>query len=210
MTKELVVARYKENPDKWLSINQPDLKVTIYNKGDQDDRFVSLPNVGREAGTWLHHIISNYDNLADLTIFAQGDCVPHYNQLIEFAKMVYPPFNPYYMLSEVVYKLDWETHEFDTPATRHEMQARGIEPATVTQNNKTMWENVFKDSMPVPLEAPCGGQFAVTKENIQRLPLSFYVKLNSLIMSRPMGAWEMEPLWNYIFKKPLTDFKDIE
>ena len=32
---------------------------------------------GREAGTWLHHIVTNYDRLADRTVFLQGDPFDH-------------------------------------------------------------------------------------------------------------------------------------
>ena len=31
-----------------------------------------LPNVGRESHTYLHHIVSNYDSLADWTVFSQA------------------------------------------------------------------------------------------------------------------------------------------
>ena len=40
-------------------------------------RVIALPNRGREAGTWLHHIVSNYDRLADRTVFMQGDPFDH-------------------------------------------------------------------------------------------------------------------------------------
>jgi hypothetical protein len=104
MSIDLVIARYKENIS-WLhqvpdSINT----IYIYNKDDTCKRplnrygtvvrsyqinpptldvptsrskIISLPNVGREADTYLEHIIQNYDNLADLTIFSQGDPFPH-------------------------------------------------------------------------------------------------------------------------------------
>ena len=31
-----------------------------------------LPNVGRESHTYLHHIVNNYDKLADWTVFSQA------------------------------------------------------------------------------------------------------------------------------------------
>jgi len=33
---------------------------------------VALPNVGREGHTYLHHIVNNYENLADWTVFSQA------------------------------------------------------------------------------------------------------------------------------------------
>merc|ERR1719248_86361 len=31
-----------------------------------------LPNVGRESHTYLHHIVDNYENLANWTVFTQA------------------------------------------------------------------------------------------------------------------------------------------
>ena len=33
---------------------------------------IQLPNIGRESHTYLHHIVSRYDTLADVTLFLQG------------------------------------------------------------------------------------------------------------------------------------------
>lgn len=37
---------------------------------------IELPNVGREAHTFLHHILKNYDTLADVTFFVNGGTGP--------------------------------------------------------------------------------------------------------------------------------------
>ena len=68
---QIVVARYNEDI-KWLL---PFKDVTIiYNKGQylpllNSFNFINLDNVGRESHTYLYHIIENYDNLSDKTIF---------------------------------------------------------------------------------------------------------------------------------------------
>lgn len=77
---EIVVARYNEKLD-WLK-NEPFNKhpVTIYNKGINDDFYkasniknvVQLENVGRCDHTYIYHIIENYDNLAEVTVFLPG------------------------------------------------------------------------------------------------------------------------------------------
>ena len=48
----------------------------VYNKSNKLIEFnssnvkvVSLPNIGREGETYLNHIISNYENLNDYTLF---------------------------------------------------------------------------------------------------------------------------------------------
>jgi hypothetical protein len=77
---EIVVSRYNEKLD-WLN-NAEFAKhaAIVYNKGPNDDftkavninKVIKLPNVGREAHTYLHHIINNYYNLADVTVFLPG------------------------------------------------------------------------------------------------------------------------------------------
>ena len=72
MSIELVVARYLEDLS-WLNNIPRQITARIYDKSPTGD----LPNVGREAHTYLHHICENYDALPDLTIFAQGKPFDH-------------------------------------------------------------------------------------------------------------------------------------
>jgi hypothetical protein len=39
-------------------------------------RWAPLPNVGRESGTWLHHIESQYEALPERTVFMQARPAP--------------------------------------------------------------------------------------------------------------------------------------
>lgn len=80
---ELVVARYNENL-KWLDTIPSDVKVTVYNKGQHlEYPNTPLQNIGRESDTYLQHIILNYNNIADRTIFVQGDPFYHVDNLLE-------------------------------------------------------------------------------------------------------------------------------
>lgn len=97
MTVELVVARYNENLS-WLKKVSKKIKITIYNKGknDIDFPFISLPNIGRESHTYLYHIIKNYDNLSDKTIFCQGDTIFHSPGFLDLLKNIdkFEPVQP--------------------------------------------------------------------------------------------------------------------
>jgi hypothetical protein len=66
---ELVLAHFNEDPswsDPYASVR------TIYCKGSQVSGCIPLENIGREGHTYLHHIVTNYDNLADWTVFSQA------------------------------------------------------------------------------------------------------------------------------------------
>jgi hypothetical protein len=77
---ELVVSRYNENLE-WIKL-EPFNKypIIVYNKGINEDfaktdnikKIEKVPNVGRETHTYLYHIIQNYHNLAEVTIFLPG------------------------------------------------------------------------------------------------------------------------------------------
>jgi hypothetical protein len=88
---EIVVARYNEdlNWTKEYPFNQ--FKYTIYNKGTNDnfaipplyrDKIIQLPNVGRCDHTYLYHIVSNYTQLAPITIFLPGSTQLHYKKVV--------------------------------------------------------------------------------------------------------------------------------
>ena len=77
---QIIISRYNEDLE-WLKeepFNQ--YPVIVYNKGPNTDfyhapnitQIIPVKNVGRCDHTYLYHIIENYDNLADITIFLPG------------------------------------------------------------------------------------------------------------------------------------------
>jgi len=80
VSKVIVVSRYNENLE-WLKEYPFNLyPVIIYNKGTNDNfykpdkliKIINIENVGRESHTYLYHIIHNYDNLHDISVFLPG------------------------------------------------------------------------------------------------------------------------------------------
>jgi len=77
---QLVISRYNENLE-WINEDPYNrYENIIYNKSDNSDfskskktkKIVSLPNVGRCDHTYLYHVVKNYDNLANITVFLPG------------------------------------------------------------------------------------------------------------------------------------------
>ena len=78
MNFDVVIAKYKEDVS-WVdniahSWADAEIRKFIYSKDENEDNpnYIRLPNVGREADTYLNHIIRNYDDLAEYTLFSQG------------------------------------------------------------------------------------------------------------------------------------------
>jgi hypothetical protein len=72
---DVVIASYGEDlrwmswlPDSWRHF----VYCTKADRTDLPDGAVILPNVAREAGQYLHHLATRYDELADITLFLQG------------------------------------------------------------------------------------------------------------------------------------------
>ena len=78
MQYQIVVARYNEDISYLLLLNDI---LLIYNKGEDNIpvycNTIKLPNIGRESHTYLYHIVNNYNNLADKTMFIQGKILDH-------------------------------------------------------------------------------------------------------------------------------------
>ncbi|CAE8640328.1 unnamed protein product [Polarella glacialis] len=79
---EVVESQFNENLS-WQSklvagFDSP--QISIYTKGSGEGakewspkmEIHKLPNIGRESHTYLHHIMENYDKLADWTVFTQA------------------------------------------------------------------------------------------------------------------------------------------
>lgn len=76
---DIIVARYNEDLSWTLEYPFSQFKYIIYNKGKNDyfekknvKNIINIPNVGRCDHTYLYHIITNYENLADVNVFFPG------------------------------------------------------------------------------------------------------------------------------------------
>jgi hypothetical protein len=81
MRIDVVVARYREDIS-WIS--DPvfrNYNVLVYNKYEQSG--LVLPNIGRESHTYVYHIVQNFDNLADVTAFVQGNPFDHCSTILK-------------------------------------------------------------------------------------------------------------------------------
>ena len=81
----IVIARYKEEV-AWLNDLPADCRVYLYNKGPEiapgtlrpDIVVHALPNTGREAQTYLHHLRRHFKaDESEFTVFAQADPFEH-------------------------------------------------------------------------------------------------------------------------------------
>jgi len=172
MRRTLVVAKHHEDVS-WLAQIPADWgKVIVYDKG-----LGELPNwPGREAHTYLHHIVSQYDILDGEIVFAQGrpfdHCPGFMENLINDEVKVYG-------WSEICTTRDGQPHISGLPMDDY-VKAMGLQP-------------------PIEYRFVCGAQFRVSAEQIKKHGKLFYENLLFASKAEPRIAYLLERVWQVIF-----------
>jgi len=188
----VVIARYNENIDWVKTVTH---NIYLYNKGgDNIPNSINLPNVGREAQTYLYHIVKNYEKLDDYTVFLQGNPFDH-------------AFHDHYpsieMFNNVTFKKDF--YPFNRKDLNYYTCTLLGEPFLNKDLVKFCHDHDFTlDVKNNIVEFVQGAQFAVSKQSIHKKDKSIYEKLlYSLSNNDPDQpskeyAHVMERLWKYI------------
>lgn len=223
MIKEIVVSRYKEIVYKWIKNVPPDVRITLYNKAPQPQfkfcdavlelahRVECLPNIGREGHTYLHHIVHNYHNLADITFFSQGDPRPHlWGQSI-------PSFFDFEDATVSASKMRLVSNMGSRSKTAGWLLGNPMPDHIFTKKSNTRWGTVKPSvytfpawwetyvQLPIPdsktVQFSWGGIFSVTKPYILSYSLDYYEQLLQTLSTdiNPEEGHFLERAWSYIF-----------
>jgi hypothetical protein len=204
MSYKIIVARYNENID-WLNCEISN--CIIYNKGDKLDieNEICLENVGRESETYLHYIITNYDNLPDVVVFTQAKISDHKGS------------------DDVNYLINIKNEALKDSKSqnffRHNDRGKNIyfDKEWNLRNNCYFLQDNYKNNNPItffewfknnidinypnPIYFYCNAIFAVKKEIIINRPVEYYKKL-ILEVNHHINSTEghfFERSWYYIF-----------
>lgn len=215
---EFVVAHYNEDL-LWLLDVQD--SVTVYSKGVTGigitpSHHAILPNIGREGHTYLHHVITNYDTLPDVIIFAQGRVFDHIAYSAYQMKAAASALCPSDLLTFPPHELEC----FDTWYGKHLdlYPAHYVWPLeTLCEERRAIVEAPFRPAeyferfigngnIPLKIAWQDGATFAVTKELIRRYPRTFYQNLaeamfgGSMAVNDPETGHFMEKFWLALWK----------
>jgi hypothetical protein len=196
---DVVVARSKESL-QWIDEMVAGTKVTrvfVYDKQEggahqqqmQHQHYEPLPNVGREAHTFLHHIVKHYDDLADETVFLQGYPFDHE-----------PSLDRYSVLMEG--RCKYATYATCEPVSVHPLYYDG------SCRCKALFRTVYPQdddvtTVPDHLLFSSGAQYIVKREGIRLHPRETYAKLLEKSRTDERFPWDMERLWLYVFSESL-------
>lgn len=189
---ELVVARHAEDL-AWLRRVPKAFAVTVYNKGDALPHTTPLPNIGREAHTYLHHIAERYDNLADLTVFVQGHPFDHAPDLHDRLRGLAAG-------SESVDDFHWFGFLADTDDSRGRRLfvpwSKNPERAELPLDE--FHQQIFGESGPAAYRFFVGAQFAVTREAAHRRSIDFYRQARDVASAFTLAPHCFERCWDRI------------
>lgn len=192
MEKKIVISRYNEDVS-W--VKHLDFKYTIYNKGEDDipEPNIKLPNLGREAQTYLNFIISNYHTLDDSCgyFFLQGSPFDH---LVVFENINDKHFRDFESFGGFSFN---ETTK--GPVNYNFPSGLPIlEFCNILFNN-----NPFPDGH---VRFKLGAQFCVTGKVIRNRCIEFYKFINDrLLKKNPIEGHILERIWHVIFNVNIED-----
>ena len=219
MINSLIISRFNENLN-WLEAHQ-NFNIVIYNKGDQltsntFKNIIKIDNVGRESHTWLYHIVENYNNLDDVSIFLQGriddlDCMS-YKDPKEYLKKVSKTGFAVSRLG-LLGPSHWENNVGIEHKPKYADQWYKNEISRSEYGFREFAKKIFPE-IPIFVATSYGGCFAVKKELILSHNLSFYKKLLKSVSNHknPIEGHYLERLWCYMFTKNsllIDSLKDV-
>lgn len=188
---KVVIARYQEDVS-WAN-GIPN--CIIYNKSNSQPNtihpVIQLPNIGREGHTYLHHIITNYDQLDDYLVFLQGypfDHSPHLE----------------HKLKDFIYRINEKNEFIPFEYISQKIVNSNIErcPGDITLQLIPTYKKIFNlDKTNHPFVFGAGAQFIVSKQSILSRPKSFYQNMITLLDYdiNPPEGFVIERFWNMIF-----------
>jgi hypothetical protein len=210
MNFEIVISHFCEKLD-WIHKIKSIDKI-IYEKGKGNTKkqncpfyksdivanklkIITLPNIGRESHTWLYHIVNNYNNLAEYTIFVQGNPLDHYSEIIETLLNLPNSLSGLFEFSTGCYSL-CDVCIIERPSEWNRFQIFPQEVYDSFFSTKNKW-----------FLYGCGAQYIVHKKCIINKPLDFYIDLYQYLVKQyevdpnkhSHVPWTLERLWPSIF-----------
>jgi hypothetical protein len=200
----IVIARYNESLDWLNTCLTPHQRraVWIYNKGPDsvsidgvpDSQIQNLPNVGREAHTYLTHIIQQWDKLPKHVYFLQADPFPHIEiqDTFDSVQTWFERWTDQIINRGFSQNVNWDVHanDFHEPFTEQTPWTFG----------EWLEKNTGK-KFGYPLMWFIGACFGCSRNQIKYRTREYYEGLRDQLMTvKPEVAYYLERAWFYVFQ----------
>jgi hypothetical protein len=212
---KFVISKYKEDISWVKDISS----YIVYNKDESNinEEYVNIPNIGREAHTYLYHIITNYDKLDDLTCFLQGNPFDHlvvplshienikidgYLPIcrIETCDINGGPQNPYLEMDKVFFsKYFLNKPQFINYSTGAQFI---VSRETILNRSKEFYENVLEDFKRTDIPERLSMLFG---KDVDPHAFEYFKEVGDTNRM----PWLLERVWSIIFDKNYKTIYDI-
>ena len=201
---EVVVCRYGEDL-AWTRNLPRGIRLTIYDKSPEDQPSWPgshpLANHSRDDFACLHHLVERYDDLAELTVFAQGrpfDHAPDLHRIIRGYAQGEQGTRPDFAWLGFL----WET---DDARGRPSFVTWSKNPERRELNLEGFFQALWGEPAPEKVRYVGGSQFALSKTAAHRRSKAFYQKARDVSRTFPDAAHAFERTWDRIFMAPPLD-----
>jgi len=170
-------------------------------KPENADELILRENYGREAGHYLNYIIERWDDLADTTVFMQGDPWPHAAVWGNPSILLEVLFGSPQFRSPICYL----GKQYSTHPNQHKEGLINGKPSEHFEALKIMWpDQEIGPAIPISI----GANFYVSREVIHAKPRELYQKLLAHALVRPKYeadpyytlAHTLEGVWGSVFE----------
>lgn len=173
----------------------------IYNKSDNKlpleyhYKQKHLDNVGREGETYLNHIIHNYDNLSEYTIFIQDDTNNHirnYKHFISFCNNI--------ITNKTMFALYPSTWKAGGDVIKRQIRNGYSELHTIPSSYAIkLCCQEHNINLPCLYTTETCAFFICHKKAILNRKKEFYIKLRNWLLSNYNNGFVLEHVWKLIF-----------
>ena len=185
---DIVLARFNE--DVWWTHDLGrHCRIFTYNKGSGPPPH--LPNIGREAHTYFHHLTRIYGQFSVWTFFSQADPATHLHKPLQDIIRAFPKTD-----HEAAFYIEGGPIFYSNAPVRY---AGAAEKQNEEKGVGEVWSALFTSDPPADMLFAPGAIFAITSERLMTRSLAFYGKAMELAATRPRGPWEFERIWAYLW-----------
>ena len=214
MTFEVVLCRYDETEDDMNKDFLYSGHTVVYNKGGPLDikeaTVFPCENVGREVHAYLYHIVCNYDDLPDVTLFSQCKTSDHPNILslstylkthsfravVEHQGAGFLTCDPEDSRKSGWGHINWPKGRWESAYTEGQL-------SQATTTIREFLEQHVVDELPDPDRCVTlfAGTFSVTRTCVRSRPKPFYERLLNIVSRHPQPEeiHYLERVWAYVF-----------
>ncbi|EAW13505.1 DUF3431 domain-containing protein [Aspergillus clavatus NRRL 1] len=206
----IVIAKLSREDTAWVGIDLGEWRNFIYTVDDPNAPRRTPKNKGRESLAYLQYIVDHYNDLPSMIVFLHshkaGWPAAWHTDTMDYSNVD----SIRALQADFVQKSGYVNLRCqETPGCPDEIRPLDDPPRPGKPNERAYaqaWVDLFNNTdIPEVIGAPCCSQFAVSRDQVLKRPLSDYQRYYDWVLNNKLPdtvtAWIMEFSWHIIFGK---------